>query len=36
MPNEMPAMIPRLASITVVTRVKQPCAAVTWGKKKDL
>lgn len=27
MPNEMPAIIPRLASITVVTSVKQPYTA---------
>lgn len=33
MPNEMPAMMPRLASITVVTRVKQPCAAAAWEKR---
>lgn len=29
----MPAMMPRLASITVVTRVKQPCAAAVWEKR---
>lgn len=34
-PNEMPAMVPSLFSITVVTRVKQPCtAAAKWEKKK--